>query len=361
MAAEDKNAEDIELFRVPRDAGGIGLLELFADLDVGLPGTAPTDPERIKAVLERIEAGFHATLAQPHALHGMRAQRMFARMVEAFGTAALSKTEDAAAVARAAIRPPDQRVVLPDGETLLIEVKNHHPSNPMKPWSARKDDHDRFLSYCAVAGGTPYYAIYWSVWNVWTLLPATLAKADGRKVRITMETAAMANRLADLGDLMIGTRPPLSVSFRADPDSPNEMRRVSETRSDARFTIGGVEFKAGGRLVTDPKEQGLCFFFMMYGNQWDEADEVEHADGRVAGVTFLYEPVEWNERQGFAFIAPLSSMYSTWYLANSGSSGGVIDAAADQTPGWLGRLIPDDYAGSALRLWRLHISPALKP
>lgn len=349
-----------ELFRQPRQPDTLGLLDLFADLDLGKPGTLPTDPVRIQAVADRVAAGLTKTLAQPQVMYGWRTQRMFERLVEALGVAVLSKSEDGRSVAAATdVRAADHRIVLPDDRTLLVEVKNHHPSNPMKDWTGRASDHYAFVQYCRLAGGEAHYAIYWAPWGIWTLVPAEVARVDRRKVRIDMATAARANRMSQLGDLTVGSEPPLSVRFLADPAAANSITRVSDTTSEVRFTIGSVEVRSAGRVVTDPAEQRIAWFMMLYGSQWAEGEDFEEHDGAVASITFSRTPLQWEERQGFAFVGPLSSMYSVWYLGRTAALGHTIDAAPSQEPGWLGRLIPEGYRGEALRLWLLRLEPSL--
>jgi hypothetical protein len=84
-------------------------------------------------------------------------------------------------------------------------------------------------------------ALYWARWGVWTIIdPCELALIDGLW-GIDMFSAMKVNEFGALGDLTIGTRPPLVLRLSADPV------KTSELHSDGtvNFTIGHVSFFSG--------------------------------------------------------------------------------------------------------------------
>lgn len=76
-------------------------------------------------------------------------------------------------------------------------------------------------------------------------------------------------------------------------------------------------------------------------------------------ISFLFSPEEPPpDQQQFAMHRPLSSIYSAMFNAATMDEEGEITALRlDVDPGALAALIPDDYEGETLRIWRFHQHP----
>ena len=99
-------------------------------------------------------------------------------------------------------------------------------------------------------------AHYWSAANQWTVVdPQVLERRKGKLV-LRFETAMMANELGRMGDSMIGTRAPLTLSLITDPQRPQRARQISRTEEELGFTIGRIELSCGGQARA---ENGCVF------------------------------------------------------------------------------------------------------
>lgn len=76
-----------------------------------------------------------------------------------------------------------------------------------------------------------------------------------------------ASELSRLGDMMIGTRPPLKLLPTADPE------KTSLVTSDGtvEFNIARAQLYCGDDEILDSIEQQIAWIFMQYG-QWEEVD-----------------------------------------------------------------------------------------
>ena len=110
---------------------------------------------------------------------------------------------------------------------MLIEVKNVNPRT-YKEVLVNERDLNQKQQYADLMATRLLLAHYWSAANHWSVIdPRVLERRDGKLV-LRFETAMMANELGLMGDSMIGTRPPLTLSLIADPSQPQKMRRISE-------------------------------------------------------------------------------------------------------------------------------------
>ena len=116
---------------------------------------------------------------------------------------------------------PDFRVVLLDGTQWLIEVKNAYVVDSFEPERRfmTKPYREKLENYAAATGGRLKLAVFWAAWGIWTLVsPEQLVDEQGN-VSFDMGSGFIENELGSLGDLMIGTKPPLRLRLEADPDT----------------------------------------------------------------------------------------------------------------------------------------------
>ena len=252
-------------------------------------------------------------------------------------------------------RRPDFRVVTLEGIQFLVEVKICHNDNPSKEYSIKNTYLTSLKKYSNCMGVPLKFAIYWSRWNIWTLLDASLIPSSGRDSAIKMTAAMKLNDMASLGDCMIGTVPPLTMRLYADPTKPRRL----QPDGTAPFTISRIEFYAGGERIEDSFEKRLAWFFILYGS-WDEiASPAEIVNSDVEYIEFQHGPAEEVEdkSQPFRIVASLSSMISRQYGDSTVENGNVALLTPPKGPDQLGVLIPEDYKGSALKLWRFIVRP----
>ena len=117
----------------------------------------------------------------------------------------------------------------------------------------------RYLSqlktYSALVRADLRLAIYWSTFKMWTLISPQDLRFDGSDWTTTFGDAMMQNTMAVLGDMHVGTIPPLVCRFLEDPHGPPKI----DANGHVEFTIRRVEIECAGRRVTENNEKNLAF------------------------------------------------------------------------------------------------------
>jgi hypothetical protein len=283
---------------------------------------------------------------------------MFEAMGVAFGQYRLFKIEDCGRVhSRDAFKIPDFRIVLNDGSQWLIEVKNLYQNTPfVQPFTIREQDISKLNHYAAEMRCELKIAIFWSRWNVWTLVsPAELRKV-GNKFQIEFEQALQISGMLNLGDMSIGTTSPLRLRLLADT---SKLRILGEDDT-ANMTIGGVKAFSEQREICDPLEQAIFFKLIEFG-RWvcKGPTAVMDESQQLAALEYTWEPEEASD-QGFDFIGQLSSLFSKYYARQTVRAGEIVQIEAEFIPDWFDPLMSKDHKSSALPLWRFLIQPNRK-
>ena len=356
MATESE--QENRFRQLPRDHQRLDALDLYARV-VDRTGLPLKDPAQITGALDDLRRNLVNVTDSESTLHGWRIQALFEAVIASLGRVQLLKQEDVGDVflSGPTIAVPDYRVITEHGEQMLVEVKNHHRNNPESPYRVRVTDLEALREYAELVGvGTLTFAIYWSRWNLWTLTSDQLFEPDPpNHVSISLPDALKGNRMGSVGDRMPATEWPIGLTFRTDPEKP----RTIDPDGKAEFTIGGVEFTVAGRVVSSSTEQQILFRLMMHGG-WSEEAPVEVIDNEVISFSFLYSPEEPPPpSQGFAMHGPLSSIYSALFNNSTTTESGEVTALRlDIDPGSLATLIPDDYDGEVLKIWRFRQEPS---
>lgn len=291
----------------------------------------------------------------PIRIHGFRVESMFAHVAAALGKSQIIAEEDSGVFfsSEEDIRRPDFRLVTNEGEQLLIEVKNFRQKDPMEPFILKSTYLLSLRKYADVFNTPLKIAIYWSVWKLWTLVDATHFISANSDYSITMPEAMKRNEMNLLGDHMVATVPPLSLRLYTDPNKP----RSIEENGQVHFTIGRVALYANGKEITDDFEKKLAWFFMLHG-KWNEVDQpAEIKNGILEYTEFCISSKQYDKKQGFAMLGFLSELISSNYNLLTSPKGEILQLAPKQQPDNLCILIPNDYKGKVLRLWRFHVKP----
>lgn len=223
------------------------------------------DPDTISEFLTFAHGALNEAQADQALLHGQRVQAMFEAMLVSLGRFRLLKVEDSGLVhSDGSYAAPDFRIVLPDGEHWLIEVKNAYISDPLQQSRRFMTNgyREKLEKYALATGAELKLAVYWARWGIWTLVsPNRLVDSDG-SVTLDMLTAIKINELGSLGDMMIGTKPPLRLRLATDP------ARVTPVADDGtvKFTIANVQVFCGEEELIDPIEREIAWIFMNYGD-----------------------------------------------------------------------------------------------
>ena len=346
--------EGAVLKRLPRDPIRFDVFGAFAGFGREERVSLRT-AEGVEGFLTRIRETVAKNLASPSFLHGQRTEAMFEALVASLGKVQLLRQEDAGSIYAVddTLRVPDFHLVLMDGSRILVEVKNVHQSNPSQPLILRADYLNGLRKYADLIGCPVKLAVYWVGWNRWTLTPPSAFLRKGEREVLTFSSAVTVNEMAALGDVMVGTRPPLHIRLLADPSKPRSLKENGQVE----FVIGDVEIYSGDRQVTGPREQNLAWYLILFGEWQEDGPTALFAEGQLAGVEYEIAPEE-DQGMGFEIIGTLSRMFSSYYLQSTSDDSGVNQTLATFTPGKLGELIPEDCKGDALPLWCFVQQPA---
>jgi hypothetical protein len=341
--------------RIPRDPIRFDLIDAFAAFGKE-EKVSLHDPAARSGFVDRVRTSVATSLGNEALLHGLRTQSMFEALVASLDAAEIIKAEDAGAiyVSDTRLKVPDFRLVLKDGSQMLVEVKNFYQGQREKakrPFEFDRDYFDGLVLYAAATKSTLFIAIHWAVWNIWTLNRPDVFQRDGEKVVVSLFEAMRANHMAILGDVSIGTRFPLSMVMVADKTKP----RTVEADNSANFTIGKVELYCEGRLIEDPVEKSIATYLMFF-NTWEYQVVPKLGGNQIESVEHRWAPPEDHD-QGFEIVGSLSGMFSMFYKVATQDEDRIENIQIEASSRW-GRLIPDDYKGKALPLWRFTLKPA---
>jgi len=341
---------------LPRDPIRFDLINAFAEFG-RCEKISLNHPAAAEGFVERARASIKRSLANEAFLYGVRTELMFESLVASLGKVQILKSEDSGEiyVSDESLKVPDFRLVLADGSQVLVEVKNFYQGEDAR--RAFKLDGGYLgglVRYSKTMNCDLLLAIYWSRWNIWTLVKPDLFKVENEERTLDMLEAMKGNHMASIGDCSIGTRFPLSLVMHADKSKP----RSIGAHGNVQFTISNVEAYCAGQRLTDPEERRIAIYLMFYG-KWDYETEPRIVENEIELVEHRWVP-EVDHEQGFEIVGSLSEMFSTFYKFATQEEGQVRELRLDISPGAWGSLVPEDYKGKALPLWRFTLQ-ALQP
>ncbi len=313
---------------------------------------ALNDPALVERFMADAAPRLKEALADPALIHGSRTERLFEATVLSLGRFRLLKTEDIGRVhAAKTYRAPDFRVVLDDGDQWLIEVKNVRCEKPLKQETRMSAPYLASLQSYADAVGTPLkLAIFWALWNIWTVIsPDRFRRANG-SLRATMGEAIEANEFGRLGEVIIMTKSPLRLLLVAATDMPHTL----SAEGLANFIIGSAKLYNGDIELIDPRDRKLAQILLLYGD-WPVSGPFAIMDkGGFAGVEFVAEPEEPSD-QGFDGIGWASRIFTRFYASQTIDGDQVIQLNGEAAPEWFAPLADWDFRNSKLSLWLGHV------
>jgi len=189
---------------------------------------------------------------------------------------------------------------------------------------------------------------------MWTLISLErLPRRNGHGV-LNMLDAMKINEMADLGDLQVATTPPLTWRVLTDPTQPRKV----DSSGEVVFAIGDFEFYCGNRRIEDEQERNLAFYFMLYGD-WEEEGEPEAyiENGNLIHFDFVVSHPAPTGGQQFEILGSLSGMISRRFKDLTAPEATIERLVPSAEPGSLGIVIPKDYKGERLPLWRFTLKP----
>lgn len=314
-------------------------------------GYSLKDPDSANLFIKKIEQELSNARSTPIVLYGLQAQSMFSYVAACLENCALIKTEDSGEIYAQDdnLTVPDFRIVLVDGTELLVEVKNYSQTlkKAMESYKIKKKYLEGLKIYASLFKKELKIAIYWSSWNVWTLVSHDKFQPKKNDYVLALTDALVYDEMMLLGDHRLATTPPIEMRLVADP---SKMRTVNPD-GPSFFRVGDVEMMCAGKTIVDEQERAIAFRLMMY-SKWDVKELVETTDDQLDAMVFSANPLEPVENQEFQFLGSMSEILSREYLALT-SPEGTIERISPKMQGLkFDMRIPLNYQGKSLRLWR---------
>jgi hypothetical protein len=315
------------------------------------------DPKSQEAFLTAARGALGSAVNNDTLMHGQRTENMFAALVVSLGHYKLLNREDSgAAYPSAEFQAPDFRIVLKDGSQWLVEVKNFYDERPTRQvFSVTEPYLARLRNYADAMRCPLKLAVYWARWRIWTIIePTDLEPKDG-KLAIDMSKAARVNQFAQLGDMTIGTIPPLKFRLVVDTSKPRQI----EDNGQVRFTIDRATFYSADMEVSNPLEQKIAWILADIGD-WESSGPQPHiSHDKLDTIEMVWTPRERaNPHENFEMIGTLSTMFSRHYAGHTLGDEGVVQTEAELIPDWFAPLVASDHKSEALPLWRFILQPS---
>jgi hypothetical protein len=322
-------------------------------------GVSIRDEANHSAFLSELLRKFETCKKNEILIHGLRTEAMFTHVAAAMGYCVAIKTEDAGDVYSidSDLRVPDFRIVTSAGQELLVEVKNHHPSSPTRDFTVKKDYFESLKRYAMVFNRELYFAIYWSQWKLWSLVRHDRFDTSADAYRISLGDAMMRSEMNIIGDCMLATVFPLELRLFSDPHSS----RTIETGGAVEFKVGVARLFAGGKEVDNSLEERIAWFLMNYGDWLGTLGCAEICEDELISIGLVVAPEERaNPSERFEMIGYMSQMLSRQFDEITVGSEGVDLLIPKSDPEDLGVMIPSDYTGEKLPLWRFYPRPSIQ-
>lgn len=337
--------------KLVRNPEKFDVLKLFASM-AAEQGYDLRDPLDQDDFVERVRASIEKSKNSNITIFGKRVESLFAYVAGALGKVKLLKQEDSGDLYFIGdeVLAPDYRLTKHDGTQLLIEVKNCHHKQPEKQFSIKKSYYEKLKKYSDINGLELKIAVYFSAWNQWALLSIQSFMEKTSKYAIDFPAAIAKSEMSILGDCMVGTAPDLELHLLTDPKEANEI----DESGKAIFVTRSVRIYCAGKEVTDELEKRIAFYLMRFGDWKESKTEALISENKLQGMKFVFSP-ETQEEPNFAIIGNLSMMVSNGFRELTIKDGEVVSLTLGIDPAAFGALIPNDYSGEGLPLWRFII------
>jgi hypothetical protein len=334
-----------------RNAEKFDVLELFADMAAVL-GYHLNDPVAQEDFVSRVRTSIEESKKSNIAIFGKRTESLFAYVVGALDKVNLLKQEDSGDLfyTGSEILAPDYRLTFDDNEQLLVEVKNCHHKDPSNKYSIEKNYYLKLKKYADLNRLELRFAVYFSSWNLWTLLSIESFEENKSSYTIDLARAMACSEMAKLGDCMVGTTPDLELHLLANPEEASEVDESGQTL----FTIRDIKIYCARNEITNDEEKKIAFHLIQFGTWLEKYTEAIVSNNKFLGMKFVYSP-ESQEEPNFAIIGHLSTMVTNGFRNHTVKNGDVVSLKLGLDPSVFKVLIPKDYKGQNLPLWRFVI------
>jgi len=190
--------------KLKRNAEKFDVLELFAEMAVE-HGYSLNDPIAQDDFVSRVRNSIEESKKNKTTVFGKRVESLFAYVAGALGKVILLKQEDSGDIYFSGIEiiAPDYRLTFEEGEQILVEVKNCHLKDPAGKYSIQKSYYLKLKKYADLNSLELRFAIYFSSWNIWTLLSIDSFEKNKNSYTIGFARAIACSEMSRLGDWVV--------------------------------------------------------------------------------------------------------------------------------------------------------------
>ena len=318
---------------------------------VGLHNTSIMDGASFEACINEVSDQLKKRVETPTFIYGQHVQSMFAYVAAELGQCDLINEEDHGLFFyddANDMRRPDFRLHTRNGEQFLVEVKNIHKGNAFAPFKIKASYLDSLQRYARRLNTTLYIAIYWSKLKKWTLINADYFDTSDEYIQLSLENAMIRNEMSLIGDYLIGTVPPLSLRIYADPFHDSSM----DDEGIVNFKIKRVCMCADNKEIINGNEEHIAWILMLYGN-WTNIQK----PARIENKKLIYFDIEVypecnDDNNDFQLMGSISEIISRGYIEMTAKEKLITRLMPNTQPVNFKEIIPHDYHGTVLRLWR---------
>ena len=339
--------------KIIRDPEKIAAIELYDAVGSKI-GFNLNDGSGQDQFLKSISESLGRDRSNPIVLHGKRTEYMFGYVIASLGKYSLIKIEDSGETYTQSsdIQIPDWRIAKPS-EQFLVEVKNHHPKNPLAKFRLKRAYWEKLKRYGDLCGCEVKLAVYWSEWNIWTLnSPEKMTHLEDNIV-FDLGEGMKKNEMNLFGDMSIGTTPPLKFRLVANREKPGVIREDGTVE----FTIGKVELWCGPNEIKEKLEKSIAFYFMLWGKWPCSRGIAKINNGVLEAVEYIAEPENYTDNQNFEFVGELSGMLSRQYNEATSTKGQITCFSPKIEPEMMNILMDINHKGDKLPLSRFILRP----
>lgn len=334
--------------RISRNPEKFDVLELLDAVACVKKLKFSDENDLIKSIRDSIKINKTQTM-----LYGKQTEAMFASVVASLNKVEMIKKEDGGCVfyRNDNIEIPDYKIILNSGKQMFVEVKNCYLKKFRDDFRLKNEYLSNLSKYADLMHTDLKIAIYWAKFKYWTLVSKEDFSKEGNYSTISFPQAMKQNKMSILGDMWIGTTPPLSIKLYA-----GQNNQITKGNNLFEITIENVELNCDGKLITKDNEIEMAFKLILFGDWEEEIIPVLNNTNQIEHIEFRVNPIEKNQEQGFNMIGTLSSIISKQYMLNTIPNGQVERFSSNIAPEKLSFTVPEDYKGDVLKLWQFIVN-----
>jgi len=327
-----------------------GVVELYSMLEREKSYSFDNN-KSIDEFIEKIKTSLQQSMKNQSTLHGINTQEMFGHLTNALDKSVIIKQEDSGQIFKMdrSFKIPDFRLLLNDGQKILVEVKNYYKTKA--PYKIDYDYLNGLIKYAKSFECSLKIAIYWAKWNIWTLVSDSNIKDNGKSYSISLAEAILSNDMNILGDKMLATKPPLKIRVIIDRNT-----LYLNHNKEPKYKIKNIEIYCNSIRIEDAFEKKIAYHLILTGKWPLHGPFYDKSNKDFIISEFVFEPLEKDYKKGFSTIGFLSSMYSTLYKFGTMNKNGDVYRISPKNPQKLSLSIPSNYKGKYLPLWQFIIS-----